>query len=78
VSFNEKIEALEVARKQYPEFNKKFLEYLEIGNSFNGAYNHFSLDDIKVYEPKEVKVKQPTTAVKAAAVKLVQGKPATK
>ena len=78
MSFNEKIEALEAARKQYPEFNKKFLEYLEIGNSFNGAYNHFSLEDIKVYEPKEVKVKQPTTSAKTAAVKPAQAKPTPK
>jgi len=75
VSFNEKIEALEAARKQYPDFNKKFLEYLEIGNSFNGAYNYFSLEDIKIYEPKEIKVQTP---VKTVAAKTAQGKPITK
>jgi hypothetical protein len=78
VSFNEKIEIIEAARKQYPEFNKKFLEYLEVGNSFNGAYNYFSLEDIKIYEPKEIKVKQPNTPVKTVAAKTIQGKPTTK
>lgn len=78
MSFNEKIEIIEAARKQYPEFNKKFLEYLEVGNSFNGAYNYFSLEDIKIYEPKEIKVKQPNTPVKTVAAKTIQGKPTTK
>lgn len=78
MSFNEKIEIIEAARKQYQEFNKKFLEYLEVGNSFNGAYNYFSLEDIKIYEPKEIKVKQPNTTVKTVAAKTIQGKPTTK
>ena len=77
MSFNEKIKTIEEARKLHPEFNTEFEAYLGLGHSFNGAYNHFSLDDIKKYEPVEIKVVQPTT-VKASAVKPAQGKPATK
>ena len=51
MSFNEKIIAIEEARKLYPEFDQKFTDYLGLGNSFNGAYNHFTIDDIKKYEP---------------------------
>jgi hypothetical protein len=78
MSFNEKVQAIEEARKLHPEFNTEFEAYLGLGHSFNGAYNHFTLEDIKKYEPVEVKVVQPTTTVKAAAVKPAQGKPATK
>ena len=78
MSFNEKIEIIEAARKQYPEFNAKFEAYLGLGHSFNGAYNYFSLEDIKIYEPKEIKVKQPNTTVKTVAAKTIQGKPTTK
>jgi hypothetical protein len=59
MDFQQKIEAIEKARIDYPAFNEVFLEYLGLGNSFNGAYNHFSLKDIAKYEPAAV---APTTA----------------
>jgi hypothetical protein len=55
MNFNEKITAIEEARKLHPEFNTEFQEYLGLGNSFNGAYHYFTLEDIKKYEPKPVK-----------------------
>jgi hypothetical protein len=78
MSFNEKIKTIEEARKLHPEFNTEFEAYLGLGHSFNGAYNHFTLEDIKKYEPVELKVVEPTSPTKTAAVKPVQSKPATK
>jgi len=54
MSFSDKIAKIEQARILYPEFNSAFIEYLGLGNSFNGAYNHFSLEDLKQYEPKKI------------------------
>lgn len=62
MTFEEKVAAIEEARKTYPEFNQEFVDYLGLGHSFNGAYNHFSMTDIKKYEKTpvaEVKVVEP-------------------
>jgi hypothetical protein len=73
MSFNQKIIAIEEARKLYPEFDQKFTDYLGLGNSFNGAYNHFTIDDIKKYEPNNT-----TTIVTAEKTVEPVTKPTTK
>lgn len=52
MDFQQKVEAIEKARKELPEFDQEFKDYLGLGHSFNGAYNHFSLADIEKYRPK--------------------------
>ena len=49
MSFTDKVEKIEQARKLYPEFNTAFNEYLGLGHSFSGAYNYFSEADIEKY-----------------------------
>jgi len=41
---------LEAARKQYLTFDNEFREYLAQGNSFNGAYHHFTLEDVEQHK----------------------------
>lgn len=48
MNFNEKVQLIEEARK-WPIFDTIFREYLAAGNSFNGAYNHFSIEDVNKY-----------------------------
>lgn len=47
MDFQTKVMLIELARKQYVTFEMEFREYTASGNSFNGAYNYFSLDDIE-------------------------------
>lgn len=46
MTFQEKIAAIESARSKYVTFEQEFREYIASGNSFVGAYNFFSLEDI--------------------------------
>jgi hypothetical protein len=69
MDFNEKIKLIEQARKDYPEFELEFTEYLGLGNSFNGAYNHFGIADIEKYKPAAVVTKVVATPVAVEAVK---------
>lgn len=62
--FEEKCRVIELARKKYPEFDQEFKDYLGLGYGWNGAYNHFTLEDIAKYEPKVEPVVEP---VKPAA-----------
>jgi hypothetical protein len=65
MDFSKKIEILEQARKDYPEFDAEFLDLLGRGYSFVGAYDHFSVDHANKYkkEPARV-VTAPVTAAK--------------
>lgn len=74
MSFNDKINAIENARKEYPEFNEQFIAYLSLGHSFNGAYNHFSLEDIKKYEKTSVEEIKPVTVVEQKVTETVKPK----
>jgi hypothetical protein len=56
MEFSEKIELIEKARADYPEFDEEFKEYLGRGFGTNGAYNHFTLEDIEKHAPKKVVV----------------------
>lgn len=64
MNFSEKIAAIEEARKLHPEFDKEFTDYLGLGHSFNGAYNHFTIEDINKYnKPAPVKTQPAPTVV---------------
>lgn len=55
VSFNTKIKLIDDARRQYITFDNEFKNYIASGNSFNGAYNYFSLDDIEKHKQLSIK-----------------------
>lgn len=69
MTFEEKVAAIEEARKTYPEFNQEFMDYLGLGHSFNGAYNHFSIEHIKKYEKPEPAKPQAVNTPKAKPAK---------
>ena len=50
MTFNEKVILIENARLLYPAFDVEFKEFLATGQSPNGAYNHFSIEDIERYK----------------------------
>jgi hypothetical protein len=50
MEFKEKCRIIDEARRTYITFEQEFNEFLAYGNSVNGAYNHFSLEDIKKHE----------------------------
>jgi hypothetical protein len=52
MDFQAKMMLIEIARRQYITFENEFREYLAAGNSFNGAYNHFTLADIEAHKEK--------------------------
>ena len=52
LDFLTKVMLIEIARKQYITFENEFRSYLAAGNSFNGAYNHFTLEDIEIHKQK--------------------------
>jgi hypothetical protein len=56
MDFSKKIEILEQARKDYPEFDAEFLDLLGRGYSFVGAYDYFSVDHANKYKKEPVKV----------------------
>ena len=65
MDFSKKIEILEQARKDYPEFDVEFLDLLGRGYSFVGAYDYFSVDHANKYKKESVKVvAAPATAPK--------------
>jgi len=66
MEFEEKCALIEKARKDYPEFDEEFKEYLGLGYGWNGAYHHFTLEDIKKYEP--VVVAEPAKKVEKPIV----------
>lgn len=47
MTFQEKCRLIEIARHDYVTFEAVFREYLGSGKSLNGAYNHFTLEDIE-------------------------------
>lgn len=55
VSFDTKIKLIDEARRQYITFDTEFKTYIASGNSFNGAYNYFSLDDIEKHKQLSIK-----------------------
>lgn len=60
MDFQEKIKLIEQARVNYITFEESFREYLASGNSFNAAYNFFSINDIeehKILTEKEVQIR---------------------
>lgn len=50
MDFQTKTQLIEEARKKYLTFDNAFREYTATGNSINGAYNFFTLQDIEKYE----------------------------
>lgn len=56
MDFNKKVEILEQARKDYPEFEEEFLDLVGRGYSFVGAYDYFSVDHANKYKKEPVKV----------------------
>jgi hypothetical protein len=52
MDFQTKQMFIDMARKQYTTFDNEFREYLADGNSFSGAYNHFTLEDIEIHKKK--------------------------
>jgi hypothetical protein len=48
--FAAKVRAIDEARKKYITFDNEFREYIASGNSFNGAYNFFSIMDIEKHK----------------------------
>lgn len=50
MDFHTKIELIEDARTKYRTFEEEFREYLGAGHSFNGAYNHFSIEDVEKHK----------------------------
>lgn len=50
MDFQTKIALIEEARIKYRTFEEEFREYLGLGNSFNGAYNHFSIEDVEKHK----------------------------
>ena len=47
MDFEIKIQLIEDARSKYRTFEDAFRQYTSSGNSFNGAYNFFSIQDIE-------------------------------
>lgn len=47
MKFEEKSALIDVAVKLYPTFRREFNDYLALGHSHNGAYHHFTLEDIE-------------------------------
>lgn len=78
MNFSEKVVAIDEARKAYPAFNQEFIDYLGLGYSFNGAYNHFTLEDINKYAPKTIAAPSVPKEVKTVTPKTTASKPATK
>lgn len=58
MDFQTKIMLIEMARLQYITFDMEFREYTSTGNSFSGAYNFFSLEDIEAHKEKSERYKQ--------------------
>ena len=50
MTFQEKIKAIELARYKYITFEQEFREYTASGNSFNAAYNFFTIEDINKHK----------------------------
>lgn len=50
MDFQTKIKLIEDARLKYRTFEHAFKDYLGYGNSFNGAYNHFSIEDVEKHK----------------------------
>jgi hypothetical protein len=50
MDFQHKIQLIEDARAKYITFEEVFREYTSSGNSFNGAYNFFSIEDIEIHK----------------------------
>lgn len=58
MDFQTKVLLIELARRQYVTFETAFREYTASGNSFNGAYNYFSLEDIERHKIESEKYTQ--------------------
>ena len=68
--FLKKCALIEEARIKYPEFDEEFKAFLGAGNGFNGAYNHFTVEDIAKYEV----VVTPPVVTKVVAAPVVDKK----
>lgn len=55
MDFSSKIELIENARINYITFENAFREYTSSGNSINGAYNFFSIEDIEYHKELTIK-----------------------
>jgi hypothetical protein len=58
MDFQTKIRIIENARLMYHTFEQEFREYTSSGNSFNGAYNFFSVEDVNRHKEKSEKEKE--------------------
>jgi hypothetical protein len=50
MDFHTKILLIEDARLKYRTFEDEFRAYTSSGNSFNGAYNFFSVEDVEKHK----------------------------
>lgn len=50
MDFHTKTEIIEQARLKYQTFEDEFRLYIASGNSFNGAYNFFSAEDVEKHK----------------------------
>lgn len=50
MNFQQKCRLIEIARHDYITFENEFREYLASGRSLNGAYNHFTIEDIEKHK----------------------------
>jgi hypothetical protein len=50
MDFPTKIRLIDDARAKYCTFEQAFREYTASGNSFNGAYNFFSIEDVEKHK----------------------------
>jgi len=50
LTFQEKIAIIEEARYKYVTFEQEFRKYTASGNSFNGAYNFFTIEEVKKHK----------------------------
>ncbi len=55
ISFEEKIRIIDRARHDYITFDEEFKTYIASGNSFNGAYNFFSIADVEKHKELTIK-----------------------
>lgn len=58
ISFETKIRLIDEARNSYITFDEEFKSYIASGNSFNGAYNYFSVEDIEKHRELSLRKKE--------------------
>lgn len=50
MDFHTKVQLIDDARLKYQTFEDEFRLYIASGNSFNGAYNFFSVEDVEKHK----------------------------